>query len=430
MTDCSTPPAGDDDAAQTPPDRVSRRTMLLSASAAGFVAGAVGAGVGTRALLARSEAAKDADAETEADHRALSRHTAAQYVGQVHQPGIANHPRAHTSLAVLTLHPDVTRDAVTTLLKRWTEDAERLMTGKSPLGDPEPELVSADHHVTVTVGFGPGLFEVPGLESSKPEWFKPLPVFPGDELRAEYTGGDLMVQVCGDDAIAVDHAIRLFLMPIDSVASVLSVQRGFQSTAGESKLPRNLFGQVDGTANPDMTDAAQANAVWRNEPLDPEWLAGGTMMVVRRFGMDMPGWARTARPMREEIIGRDLKTGAPLTGGGTFDTPDFEARADHGGFKIATDAHVRLAHSRLASDRILRRAYNFQEGSDPDDIETCGLLFISFQADVDAQFTPLQQRLAERDMLNEWITALGSSVFLIPRGVAEGEVVGGSLFSV
>lgn len=429
MSDCPTPPPGND-TAETPPDRVSRRTVLFGASAAGFVAGAVGAGVGTRAMLTRSGTEQAHAQDVAADHRSLSRHTPAQYVGQVHQPGIANHPRAHTSMVLLTLRPGVTQGALRTLLARWTEDAQRLMVGKPPLGDPEPELVSDDHHLTVTVGFGPGLFAVPGLESSKPQWFKPLPVFPGDELRPEFTGGDLMVQVCGDDAIAVDHAVRMMLVPIGSVATVLSVQRGFQSTAGTSKLPRNMFGQVDGTANPDMTDATQANAVWRNEPLDPEWLAGGTTMVVRRFGMDMTGWARTARPLREDTIGRDLATGAPLTGGDTFDTPDFDARAEHGGFTIATNAHVRLAHSRLASDRILRRAYNFQEGSDPSDIGSCGLLFISFQADVDAQFTPLQQRLADRDMLNEWITALGSSVFLIPRGVAEGEVVGGSLFAV
>ena len=56
-----------------------------------------------------------------------------------------------------------------------------------------------------------------------------------------------------------------------------------------------------------------------------------------------------------------------------------------------------------------------------------GLIFVSFQADVDKQFTPIQRRLDELDLLNEWTTPIGSSVFALPRGVTEGGWLGEEL---
>lgn len=49
-----------------------------------------------------------------------------------------------------------------------------------------------------------------------------------------------------------------------------------------------------------------------------------------------------------------------------------------------------------------------------------GLLFASYQADVDRQFLPIQRRLDESDMLNEWTTPIGSAVYAIPPGVCRG----------
>ncbi len=50
-----------------------------------------------------------------------------------------------------------------------------------------------------------------------------------------------------------------------------------------------------------------------------------------------------------------------------------------------------------------------------------GLLFLSHQAHVGAQFVPLQQALDESDALNEWTTAIGSGSFaLLPGFAADG----------
>ncbi|MDN5659423.1 MAG: Dyp-type peroxidase, partial [Brevibacterium aurantiacum] len=51
-----------------------------------------------------------------------------------------------------------------------------------------------------------------------------------------------------------------------------------------------------------------------------------------------------------------------------------------------------------------------------------------YQADATAQFVPIQQRLDELDLLNEWTTPIGSAVFAIPPGCDENGFIGDTLF--
>jgi dye decolorizing peroxidase len=50
-------------------------------------------------------------------------------------------------------------------------------------------------------------------------------------------------------------------------------------------------------------------------------------------------------------------------------------------------------------------------------------------ADIDRQFVPVQRRLAELDLLNQWTTPVGSAVFAILPGCAEGGWLGESVLS-
>lgn len=90
---------------------------------------------------------------------------------------------------------------------------------------------------------------------------------------------------------------------------------------------------------------------------------------------------------------------------------------------------MRRARFEDGRQRIFRRAYNYDippgNGSESDS----GLIFVSFQADVDTQFTPLQKRLDELDLLNEWTVPIGSAVFAIPPGCAEGGYIGDTLLN-
>ena len=51
------------------------------------------------------------------------------------------------------------------------------------------------------------------------------------------------------------------------------------------------------------------------------------------------------------------------------------------------------------------------------------------QADIDAQFTPIQRRLDELDLLNEWTTPIGSAVFAVPPGCSPGGYIGETLLA-
>lgn len=61
-------------------------------------------------------------------------------------------------------------------------------------------------------------------------------------------------------------------------------------------------------------------------------------------------------------------------------------------------------------------------------MSTVGLMFASYQADIERQFLPIQRRLDGMDLLNQWTTPIGSTVWAIPPGVADGDYVGSRLF--
>ena len=97
---------------------------------------------------------------------------------------------------------------------------------------------------------------------------------------------------------------------------------------------------------------------------------------------------------------------------------------------IDPDAHVRLASKEhLGGIQILRRGYNFTDGSDGFGHLDAGLFFIAFMRNPVTQFIPMQSELAANDLLNEYITHTGSAVFACPPGLREGEYWGSTLLN-
>ncbi len=78
--------------------------------------------------------------------------------------------------------------------------------------------------------------------------------------------------------------------------------------------------------------------------------------------------------------------------------------------------------------KILRRSFSFTDGADERGQLDASLFFVCFQRDPRKQFVPLQRRLAENDLLNEYISHTGSAVFALPPGAREGGYVGEGLF--
>lgn len=398
--------------------RLTRRSLLGAgaAGAAGLAAGvAVPVGVAGRADAATSPSRVSA---------ANARRTVPFY-GR-HQAGVVTDPPAHATLVAFDLLPGVDREALARLFAIWTDDAARLTRGEPGLADTEPELATYPAGLTITVAVGAGAVRAAGREV--PPWLEGLPAFAIDALEPRWSGGDLLVQFAGDEALSVAHAVRLLTKDARTFVQVRWVQRGFRGTPGSTGLPRNLMGQIDGTGNPPPADLERL--VWgRGLPglAQPAWLRGGTTMVVRRIAMALDTWDQLSRRDRERTIGRTLDNGAPLSGGGPKDRPDLDARDDRGFEVIDPFAHVRRAATKDPDQRFLRRPYSFDDPPPAGALSDSGLIFITFQADVEHQFVPIQQRLSDLDLLNEWTTPVGSGVFAVLPGARPDVPLGAAL---
>lgn len=419
MSESHPDPAGPEPEAEPTPvppkkTRLSRRHLLFGGVAAGATAVAA---VGVDSLLRASPSAP-AGGEAPAPHGSET----VPCFGK-HQAGIVTVPTAHVRYLSFDLLPGTDRGAIERMLRIITGNVTHLTQGAPPLADSEPELAEVPARLTITVGFGRELVERvrPG---AAPVWLAPLPEFSLDRLESAWSGGDLLLQIGSDDPLAVGHASRMLLRDLRSFVSVRWEQNGFRRARGTERpgsTMRNLMGQVDGTVNPDPADADFSGLVWLGD--DAGWLAGGSAFVLRRIRMELDTWEEVDRPGRELSVGRTLKNGAPLTGTQEHDEPDFEAVDELGFSVIPNFSHIRRARSEDPSERIYRRAVNYDAGGES------GLLFGCFQRDPLRQFVPIQRRLDELDLLNEWITHTGSAVFAFPPGFREGGMIGESLFA-
>ncbi|HTW13942.1 MAG TPA: Dyp-type peroxidase [Nocardioides sp.] len=342
-----------------------------------------------------------------------------------HQAGVATPPQAHLSLLGLDLLDRDDRDALRRLLVLLSDDASRLTAGRAALADTEPELSAAPARLTVTFGLGPAL--TGGLPRGAR--VAPLPDFSTDRLDDAWGQTDLAIQLCADDPLTLAHTRRMLVKDVRGLAELRWIQDGYRRARGtepDGTTMRNVMGQVDGTVNPVEADPDFADLVWSGE----EGFVGGTFMVVRRIRARMESWDRVDRAGREASVGRRLDNGAPITGVREHDEPDFEATDRFGLPVIDPASHVARARSADPVERFHRRAYNYTV---PDATqasgEDSGLVFIAFAADLERQFVPVQRRLADLDRLNEWVTTIGSAVYAIPPGTADGEHVAQSLLA-
>nr|WP_223204938.1 Dyp-type peroxidase [Gordonia jinghuaiqii] len=344
-----------------------------------------------------------------------------------HQAGVATPPQAHALFIGLDLRPAATHADAVSVMRLWTADAARLTDGRPALADTEPELSATPARLTATIGFGPTFFDRLALDDRRPSAIRPLPPFGIDRLESHWGGTDLLLHLGCDDPTTLAHASRVLLKNVRSLTTIRWTQRGFRTARGahpDGQTMRNLMGQVDGTVNP--TPGTDLDAVvWATRD-DQPWFAGGTSMVLRRIRIELDTWDELDPHSRDLSLGRRQSDGAPLTGTDEHDAPDFGATSA-GMTVIPENAHIARAHPRTSSERFLRRAYNYDDPPAPGETSNAGLLFAAYQRDIDTQFLPVQQRLAEADALNQWITPIGSAVFAIPPGIEEGAYLGHQL---
>ncbi|GCB49917.1 iron uptake transporter deferrochelatase/peroxidase subunit [Streptomyces sp. NL15-2K] len=389
------------------------RRALIGWGGAGLALGAAAAG-GAVAMARTGEDTTPAGAETGA---AVDFHGA-------HQAGIATPVQDRLHFAAFDVTTD-DRAAFVQMLKDWTEAARRMTAGhpvgeggygglaEAPPDDTGEALGLKPSRLTLTIGFGPTLFDKFGLGDRRPEALIDLPKFAGDNLDKDRSGGDLCVQACADDPQVAVHAIRNLARIGFGKVVIRWSQLGFgktSSTTPEAQTPRNLMGFKDGTRNIAGTETDRLKKfVWVPPSDGPDWMTGGSYLVARRIRMHIETWDRTSLKEQEDIIGRDKGEGAPVGKAKERDEPFLKA--------MLPDAHVRLAHpDSNHGATILRRGYSFTDGTDGLGRLDAGLFFLAYQRDVREGFVRIQRNLAT-DTLNEYIQHVGSAVFAVPPGV-------------
>jgi len=370
-----------------------------------------------------------------------------------HQGGILTPQQRNTYFAAFDL-VTTDRNDVIKLLQAWTAAAAKMAEGQpaGPLGQdgsvPAPDsgdaLGLSPARLTITFGFGAGLFTKDGqdrygLAAHRPAALVDMPKFTGDQLLDARTGGDLSVQACADDPQVAFHAIRQLSRLAYNIAQIRWVQTGFTANSKATETPRNLMGFKDGTNNPSIKDSSlMKKVIWVGDE-GPDWMRGGSYMVVRRIRIALEHWDRMNLGFQEQTVGRCKYSGAPLGGKNEFDKADYDAVDKDGNPVIPENAHMRLASAgNNDGAQMLRRGYSYNDGANftaerwppwRQEMEyDAGLFFVSYQPDPRTGFIKLFDKMSKFDMMNQFVTHTGGGLFACPGGAGEGEYIGQRLF--
>jgi deferrochelatase/peroxidase EfeB len=426
-------------------DQESDRGLRLGLTRRGVISGAalLGAGAGLDHILAKSSPAASVLGSA-----CGSAGGVVPFYG-ARQAGVATPAQDYLWFAVFDLISD-TADELRGVLEQWTEAAALLTAGEpyqpavQEVGQPPVDTGEAiglgPSRLTLTIGFGPGVFGSPGgdalgLARLRPSELQQLPPFQGESLDQESSGGDLCVQACADDPQVAFHAIHVFSRVASSVASLRYTQQGFGRTSSTSRIqstPRNLMGFKDGTENIRAEETREmSDFVWVAPTDGPGWMIGGTYLIARRIKILFDVWDATPLEDQQRTIGRDKLSGAPLGSNNEYDPVNLHAINASGEPMIPANAHIRLASPQNNDgQRILRRGYSYSEAIEPGSGEIdAGLFFVAFQRSPQRQFIPLLRRLAANDALNRHTLHTSSAIFACPPGTQPGGFVGEGLFA-
>ena len=340
-----------------------------------------------------------------------------------HQAGITTPMQKNIYFVVLDLRT-TDKNELIQLFKEWTDYSQKLVNGELVKKDGSNALLPPSdtgetvglnpYRLTLTFGVSASFLAKLGLEKKRPKLFRDLPAFPMEQLREQYTGGDIVIQACADDEQVAFHAVRNLIRKGRNKVTMKWSQSGFAAIGDRMETPRNLFGFKDGTANV-TTEKDFDKVVWADSQ---DWMKNGSYMAVRRIIMHLETWDRTNLQEQENTFGRYKESGAPFGKKNEFDEVDLSL--------LPVDSHVRLA--KEVDLPILRRSYSYSDGIDPKTGQfDAGLLFIAFQKDPD-RFVKIQTNLGADDKMNEYVTHIGSGLFACFGGVKEGGYIGQDLF--
>jgi deferrochelatase/peroxidase EfeB len=378
-----------------------------------------------------------------------------------HQAGVTTPQQEHLHIVAFDVITG-DRDALRAMLTDWTGMAERMTHGEETTDGGALSGTDVDGHGagdtykvphrhrrgTRPVGGQPhrdGRLRPPpcsttgsGLRDRRPRrTHPPCRSSPATSSSRDLCDGDIVIQACADDPQVAVHAVRNLTRAGSGVVEVRWSQLGYgaaSKTTRDEDTPRNLFGFKDGTRNitADETGDIESN-VWVGDDPDSAgpggWMTGGVYMCTRRIRMLLEVWDRQVLDDQQHTFARYKGSGAPIGAEKEDDDVPFDLYLGTGGPAIPHDSHVYLAHpDQNNGRRMLRRAYNFIEGSDSFGHLSAGLFFIAYVTKPSENFTPIQLKLAHDDKMNEYVRYESKAVFACPPGLGDGDDWGTALF--
>ncbi|MDP9093241.1 MAG: Dyp-type peroxidase [Actinomycetota bacterium] len=325
------------------------------------------------------------------------------------QAGISRPQPPQTSVLVAVFDL-VTADALPSLLTR-------LSTTIIALSAHGPWALAATD-ITTTVGIGPGL--VSGMGRSMPGADE-LPRYDREAITPAARGGDVLIQLCGNDATMLPGALERVLDASRGQLRLRWSQAASRGAAlplpGHPPTPRNVLGFVDGIVGP-AGDLDTSPDVWIESPAT---LRGASIAVIRRMEVDLDAFTQLGVGRQEALVGRRRATAAPLNGQNARDRVDLGAKNPDGSYVIPAGAHIRRANALATGvPAMLRRSYSI--------ISPPGVLFICFQSSL-RTFTATMSRMQAGDELFVLTRTTASGSFLILPGFDGHSPLGSSLLS-
>lgn len=289
-------------------------------------------------------------------------------------------------------------------------------------------------HLTVTVGFSSSGYDRLGVAAAdRPRDLVPIPWARLGDTPGDAASGDLVLQICADDAFIVEHVARRIEHELAAQLTIVWSHTGNQRY-GSPEAPatrhdgRAWIGFLDGTSNlkPRKVDADRSLTLVDPDPAviatyaanpqngapgygpsnqptfpadlrhppasEPAWTKDGSYLVARISVNALPTWDSTALQVQEQTIGRTKVRGISLD---LIDAAHEDAHPDTvPAFAtnpeltaVALDAHIRKANPRGPGDeqrRIYRRGYPLYEGGDG--AIRRGLVFLCYGRTLSTQF--------------------------------------------
>ena len=260
-----------------------------------------------------------------------------------HQAGIATPAQDRLAFGALNVVAGTTRADLRDLLRTWTDAAAAMTAGPAGRRGQRRRRaagrhrrggrlagVPADHHARLR----PVAVRRP-LRPRRPKARRAaaLPPLPNENLDPDYTGGDLCIQACSDDPLVAFHAVRNLARLGMGVVEHNWMELGFGRTSttsdrpGHAAQPARASRTAPATSRPSRPTSMD-RYVWVGAETDQPWMRGGSYLVARRIRMFIENWDRDYLADQQHVFGRAKVSGAPLTGGTEFTTPDFTATSD------------------------------------------------------------------------------------------------------